>query len=140
MVKQINAKQVSLPVGIAIGILISAVISVISATLLAGLVDAETMQLDALMPAIAVVHLIATFVGAWISYLLTKQMRLLVSAITAGGYLIILCGMTALIFDGQYEGFWPTLLMVLIGMVLSILPGIKGRKGHIRKHKIPAYR
>ena len=140
MVKRINAKQVSLPIGITIGILASVVITVASAMLLAGLVDAEKLQLDALIPTTAAVHLIATAVGAWISYLLTKKMRLMVSAITAGGYFIVLCGMTALVFGGQYQGFWLTLLMVAIGLVLSILPGIRGKKGHIRKHKIPAYR
>ena len=140
MIKSTKSKRLSLPVGIAIGVATSILISVAGAMLLTGIVNSEQIQLEGLNVAIAAIHLIASFLGAWFAYLLTKQMRLIVSSITAGGYMLVLCGITALIFDGQYQGFWITLLMTGIGTVISILPGIKGRKGNIRKNKIPAYR
>ncbi len=140
MVKRIKGKQLSLPIGIAIGIFISVTITIAGAMLLGGLIDAQKMPLESLDTTTAVIHLIAAFAGSWISYLVTKKMRLMVSAITAGGYLIVLCGMTALIFGGRYQGFGLGILMVFAGLLLSILLGMKGKKGSIRKHKIPAYR
>lgn len=140
MVKHIKAKELSLPVGIAIGIIVCILVSVGSSMLISGLVDAGRLQPEDINTGIPVIHLIASFLGSWLAYLLTKQMRLIVSAITAGGYMLVLCGMTALVFGGEYQGFWLTLLMVGVGLMLSVIPGIKGRKGRIRKHKIPAYR
>ena len=140
MVKRIKGRQVSLPAGIGIGIGASVFISIAGAMILAVLINGEYMDINSLTAGTALLHLIASFVGSWLASVLTKQKRLITSLITAASYLLVMLGMTALVFGGQYQGVGLALLMVLIGAGVVILLGLKGKSGSSRKHKIPAYR
>lgn len=140
MAKIRKGKSVSLPAGIGIGVGTSLLASVTAVAVLAALVNAEKLNIGSITVVTALVHLISSFLGGWLATLLTKQKRLVTALSTAAGYLLVMIGMTALIFDGQYQGIGLALLMVFIGSGAVILLGMRGNKGRIRKHKISAYR
>ena len=140
MAKRMKGKTLSLPVGIGIGIAVSMALTVGGAMLLAVLINGEQMGFASLSTAISLIHLIASFAGTYLATALTQQKKLITASATAAGYLIVLLGMTALLFGGQYEGVWLSLLMVLLGAGCVILLDLRGSKSPARKHKIPVYR
>lgn len=140
MAKIRKGKSISLITGIGIGIATSIIVSVAAAAAAAALVNSERMDIGNLSPTTAVIHILASFLGGWLASSLTGQKKLICVLGTAAGYLVVMLAITALLFDGQYQGVGLTILMVLIGAGAVILLGLRGKNRGNRKHKIPAYR
>ena len=133
----VNKKEASLPAGIGIGLAVSIVITLLAAGVLAYLISNETLQESAIGAGALIIQLISTAGGGITAYSLIKRQRVLVCGILALCYFLVLLGMTALIFGGQYRGVGSAILAVLGGGILAVLPGIiagsKTRKGPKRK-------
>ena len=133
----VNKKEASLPAGIGIGLAVSIVITLLTAGVLAYLISNETLQESAIGAGALIIQLISAAGGGITAYSLIKRQRVLVCGILALCYFLVLLGMTALIFGGQYRGVGSAILAVLGGGILAVLPGIiagsKTRKGPKRK-------
>ncbi|MBP3304404.1 MAG: TIGR04086 family membrane protein [Oscillospiraceae bacterium] len=138
--KTSSGKARTIPVGIAFGLLVSLTVTLAGAVLLAYLIAAEKLGADGIGYGSMVILMAASALGTWSAVARIKRRRLMVCGISAAGYYLLLLGMTALFFGGQYEGMGVTALMVLIGSGIVLLLGMVGKKGSNHSRKIPAYR
>lgn len=118
----------SLPVGIGIGLLVSLVITMIGAALTAYMVDKQIIPQDALGYGCVVTLLMSACCGALVSVKRVKRLRMQVCMISGACYYIMLLGITALFFGGQYEGMGITALVVLGGALAVAIAGMRGGK------------
>ena len=121
-----SAKEMSVPGGLAIGSLSSLVVTLAGAMIIAALLNAEKIGEGSVGPLTMIVHGLSAITGAWIVMTLVNKLRLQVCILTGACYYLILLGMTALFFDGQYSGLGLTALIVLTGSALvAFLPSKK---------------
>ncbi len=130
----------SLPVGVAIGLLVSFVITIIGAALTAYMVDKQIIPQDALGYGCVLTLLMSACSGALVSVKRVKRLRMQVSLISGASYYILLLGITALFFGGQYEGMGITALVVLGGCLAVAITGMSGGKSRKSLFKKSAYR
>lgn len=140
MFKKSTGKGISIPAGIGLGILLCMLISFAGAAVVAYLLSTERMVVSGIGWGAIVIMAIASFVGAMLASKLVKVNRLPVSLGVGAGYILVLLGITALFFGGQYQGIGATIITVLLGSGGAGMLGFKGKKPAIRRKKIPAYR
>lgn len=138
--KTASGKARTIPVGIAFGLLVSLTVTLVGAALLAYLVASEKIGADGIGWGAMVILAAASALGTWTAVARIRRRRLMVCGISAASYYLLLLGMTALFFGGQYEGMGVTALMVLTGSGIVLILGMVGKKGSKRSRKIPAYR
>ena len=135
--KQSKAAGGSLPGGLAFGALISVAITLLCAALCAAMISAETLPEQSLGYASLVILFLAALGGATAGAGKAKGKRLYVCLIVAGIYMLVLFGMTALFFGGQYSGVGVTALVLLSGAIVAAMTGQGRRKGaNLRRSKI----
>lgn len=118
---------VSLPAGIGIGVGITVLITVIGAAVLAWLINGGAVpELGFGYGAMAVL-LLSSALGSWIAAALVKHQRLVVCLVTGGIYFLLLIGLTAFCFGGQYQGLLPTALLIVGGSTAAALLGNMGQ-------------
>ena len=139
MVKKM-AKPMTLPVGIAIGIATSIAIAIGCCMLVAYFIANERIALSALTPVIAAIHLLSAFIGSVVATSLIKQKKMITAMGTGLGQLLVLLALTALVFEGQYQGIIPSLIAVLAGSGGTVLLRTKGKNSPVRRNRKPAYR
>ena len=71
--------------------------------------------------------LAGSFTGAIIAKMKANANPLQTSLISGGIYFLFLLGITALFFEGSYEGVWVNAVMILCGCVLAVIPGKPSR-------------
>lgn len=71
--------------------------------------------------------LAGSFTGAIIAKKKANANPLQTSLISGGIYFLFLLGITALFFEGSYEGVWVNAVMILCGCVLAVIPGKPSR-------------
>lgn len=126
----------SLPAGVGVGVAVAVVLSLIGAALAAWLLDSGSMSQDGIGYGAMVILLLSAAAGAWAAISAVKHNRLVVGMATGGVYLVLLLGMTALFFGGQYQGIVPTVLLVLAGSMTAVLVGNGAGGNRIsRRHK-----
>lgn len=135
MGKMSMRKSVSIPIGIAIGTSFAIITTLGGAAILASIIGKESIPENAMKTGCMMIHFLSAALGALVSAGITKQRRLPVCIITAAAYFGIMLAMTALLFEGQYQGFWLTALIVTAGGGTAVLPAVirKGSGGRIRK-------
>lgn len=138
--KTAGGKAGTIPVGIAFGLLVSLTVTLVGAALLAYLIAAEKLGADGVGWGAMVILAAASALGTWTAVIRILRRRLMVCGICAAGYYLLLLGMTALFFGGQYEGMGVTALTVLGGSGIVLLLETLGKKGSKRSRKITAYR
>ena len=116
--KKVAGKTIGVPGGLAIGIMVSLLITVLSAALVAWLLSAQTIGEGTVNSLKMLTHGISAIVGSVTAYNLVKRMRLQVCLLCGACYYIILIGMTALLFGGQYRGLGVTALIVIAGSAI----------------------
>ncbi len=137
--RKMSGAGVSVPVGIVIGIAVSVAAALLGALLIAYLVLCETMPMDGAGLGAHCAVLVSSALGCLIASALTKKQRILVSALTALGFFLVLLSVTAICFDGVFAGVGLSALMILLGAGGSLLPGLRKKTGKSRI-KIPRYR
>lgn len=123
----------SMPAGLIAGALCGLVGTLLFSAILAKLVDSEIIPQDKVGYGIMVLLLICAFLGANEACRRTKRQYLIVCAISAGVYFLILLSITALFFGGQYSGIGVTAILILCGSILSAFT--RSRKGEGRKRR-----
>lgn len=137
--RKATGRASSMPGGLALGALAGMGITLIAAGLVAWLVDRGTMATEGIGYVAMVILTVSSFAGAMLACLKIKRLRLQVCLMSGGIYYLILLGMTALFFGGQYRGMGVTALMVFCGCGLAVLAGFRqGRGGKNRRRvKLP---
>lgn len=127
----------SMPTGLLFGAMVSLGITLLAAALIAKLVSAEYIEESGIGYGIMAALLGASFAGALLASGKIKRQRLLVCALSGLLYFLILLGITALFFGGQYEAVGVTGILVMGGALLAALTGGgASRGGKRRKRKI----
>ncbi len=127
-------KGASLPGGLLLGGGASLITTLILSVIGGKMVDGGVLSQNSMGYVAMAVIFIAAFTGSVIAMNRMKEKRLMVSTLSAGVYYLLLLGMTALFFGGQYKGLGVTALLVLAGAVAPALLIQQGRGGVKRKH------
>ena len=120
-----------IPMGIAIGLLGSVVVMLLGCAVLTTLIDRSIINETGMGYVLMLTLLLASVTGSLLSSKLVGHDRLPVCAGSAGAYFALLLGCNALFFDGQYDGVWATLLLVIAGSMSVCLLAFRGGKRHI---------
>ncbi len=139
MKRKKSGKELPVAGAVTIGILGSLLLTLLGAAVLAYLIGSGTVAQTGMGLGSTVILIISTALGSLVATGIHKHRKLMISGITAAGYYLSLLAMSALFFEGQYEGMGITAIMVLLGAGIALLPVLLG-KGKKTKHKIPAYR
>ena len=136
--KKISAENFVIPIGIGIALLVSLTITLLGAALGAWAIVTGKIGEGTIGLVTTPTIILAAAVGALIGSVIIKKMRLPMCLICGMCYLLSLLAITALFFDGQYQGIGLGLIAVLAGCVpVAFLPGKKAKIGKGRKR---AYR
>ena len=138
MKKKLSGGSMGIPGGLAVGAVASMAITLGGAAIIAALLASEKIGEGATQSLSMIIQALAAIAGALCSYGITRKMRLQVCLLSGVCYFLILLGMTALLFEGQYGGVWLSGLLILAGSaVVAFFPTNNTRK---RTFKKKAYR
>ena len=136
--KKITGRATSLPAGLAIGAACSLAATLILTTILAKLVESETLPVEKIGYGIMALLMVSSFAGAMIAFGRIKRQRMLVCIVSGVIYFAMLMSVTALFFGGQYSAVGTTALLVLAGSGTAALLGLRQGRGTKRtKIKMP---
>lgn len=136
MNRKVTGRAMSIPGGVGTGVGIAVAVSLIGALVMAWLVNGMYLPESGFGYGAMVVLLLASLTGAWTAAALVKHQRLIVCLATGGVYLLLLLGLTAFCFGGQYQGVVPTVLLVAGGSGCAALLGNMGQGNRTpRRHK-----
>jgi len=130
----------SIPGGIAAGLGISMMIALLGSALLAWLITGERLDISSIGYGGGLILILSSAVGAWFAAAKVKAKQLILTVIFACCYVILLLAVTALFFDGQYQGIGATLVCVFLGAGGMLLLRLLPKKASNKRHKIRAYR
>jgi hypothetical protein len=131
-------KNVNLPLGIGIGLSVALILTLIGAVVVTSMLSAQQMEVEAMDFGIVPVQFIATFAGATVSMVCIGKMKMQVSLITAGMYLLVLLAANAIFFGGAYSGVGGSTLVVAISGVAAAFVSNGGGKFLKQKPKYKA--
>ena len=138
-VKKFSSKPSGMLAGILMGAGVSLAVCVLGAAVLAWLIVFEKVGEGAISWGTMVILPLASCAGSSAAWSRVKQNRLAVLGAHAGAfYCLLLLG--ALPFGGKLEGLGITAVMILLGGVITFIPGILGHKSGGRKYKMKAIR
>lgn len=133
-----TGRTMSMPGGLAIGGVCSLLITFACAAFLAWLVAEERMQESDIGYGVMVLLLLSSFAGAMAAWGKIKRQRMLVCLLSGIVYFGTLLAVTALFFGGQYSAVGVTALLILCGITLAAMMGLRqGRGSRHRKMKMP---
>lgn len=138
MKMKVSGKAMGIPAGIAIGDLVSLAITVAGAAFSAWLVSTQKIGEGGIGYAAMIVVTLAAAVGAWISTMMIKRLRLQMCMLSGVCYFLTLLAMTALLFGGQYQGIGVEAVLILAGC--GVVAFIPNKKGQFKVKKKRAYR
>lgn len=124
-----TGRAVSMPAGLALGAAASFGMTILAAGILAKLVDTEKLMWENIGYGVMVLLLLASFLGAMVSYRKIKRQRMMVCLLSGVVYFAILISITALFFGGQYESVGVTALLILGGSGTAGILGLHGGRG-----------
>ena len=101
--------------------------------LLAWLIHTQKLAEERVGYGSMVILLSASVMGSLVSYGKTKRQRLVTCLSSAGIYLMMLLGMTAFFWGGQYTGIGVTALLVIAGSGASVLVSMERERRGVRK-------
>ena len=132
--KKVTGTAMAIPAGLGIGIAASLAVTLLGAAFIAWLIAGERIGEASTGYGAMAILVLASAVGAFVSSSLIKRLRLQICLLSGVGYFLMLLGMTALFFGGQYQGMGVSGITVLIGCVaIAFLPGKNSRNGRKRK-------
>jgi putative membrane protein (TIGR04086 family) len=128
MYQKATGRAMSMPAGVSVGMAVSLVITLVGAFVLGWLINQETLAINSVGYGAMVILLAASFLGALTAKVRIKHRYLVVCLLTGVGYYLVLLGITAMFFGGQYRGMGVTLALVLAGSGAAGLLSIKKKK------------
>lgn len=133
-----SGRASSMPAGLMAGLTVSLGVTLLLAVVSAKLVDIQWIGEKDIGYCAMVILMLAPFTGARAAQRKIKRQRLLVSLMSGGLYFLMLMGITALFFGGQYEAVGVTMLLVAGGTGLTLLTG-EGNSGVGKRRKKKLY-
>lgn len=118
-----TGRAASIPAGLLSGMVVSLGITILGAAIIAKLLDLGKMSEEMIGYSVMVMLMAASFAGALVSRSRIKRQHLLVCGLAAVLYFLMLLGITALFFGGQYEAVGVTGVLVFGGSMLAVLCG-----------------
>lgn len=138
---QKSGRASSIPAGLGAGAGVSVLVTMLGTALLAKLLDAETIQWEAVGYGILIMVMLASMLGCITAMKKIKRKQGIVCLLSALTYWGILLSITALFFGGQYEAVGVTLLLIVGGSGCAfLLCARQERGGRNRKRKHTAAR
>lgn len=113
--RKVYGKAMSMPAGIGIGVAVNVLITVIGCALIAKLIDASVLEIEAIGYGTMIILLMSSFLGALAAAGLVKRRRLLVCMTVGGLYLGLLLLINGFLFGGAVSGVGVTALLLLSG-------------------------
>ncbi len=133
-----TGRALSMPKGLAWGAATSLAITIAGTAFVSRLIHSETIEESAIGYAVMGMLLLGAYLGALVAINKIKRQRLAVCMISGGIYLVMLLGITALFFGGQYEAVGVTACLIFGGSFLAVLSEKRpGRRGKGRRIRIP---
>ena len=132
-------KGITVPMGIVVGVLSSVILTVVGMLIVTSLVLNERVDVGGIGAIVFFVQVVASALGAWLSAKLVQDKKLLAGGLAALGLFLILLSINAVFFDGMFANVGITVLAILAGFGVSLLPKLR-KKSSKSKIKIPAYR
>ena len=136
MKHKVTEKDRSVPVGLGFGVLTNLAVVLIGAAFGAWLILSGKLALDALQLCALVTLFLAGAAGAWVTTAWIGRQRVLMCLLSGSCCYLLLLGITALVFEGQYDSLGSSALMVLLGCGVIVIMGLlpeKGKKSWGRK-------
>lgn len=121
------------PAGLAIGTFVSMLLTAALAAILALLVSRETVAEKDLGYGVMLILFLSSALGSTVAYAKIRHRRLLVFALSGLCYLVTMTALTALFFGGQFEGIFPTAMLIIGSSGMAFL--FPGRRNDAGKHR-----
>ena len=118
-----EGRALSLPAGAVFGGIVALIWTLLSAGILAWLVDGEQIGTSSVGYGSMGILLSASALGASLAWRKVRRQRMVTCLCSGGVYLLLLLGITALFFGGQYTGFGVTVLLILGGSGMASFAG-----------------
>ena len=135
--RKVTGRASSVSAGLATGTITGFLLALLLSALAAYLVSCEMLSMNKIGYSAVVVLILSSCVGGWIAAVRIKKMQVKMAAISGLLLYVLLLSMTALFFNGQYDAFGVTLLLVLLGSGAGgILASRKTRRRKLKYHKI----
>ena len=129
-----TGRSSSLGSGIAAGVAAALALTLLLGALLALFISREVVRQESLGYGVMVILFLAAALGSRLAYGKVRHQRPLVFLLTAVSYLVSLTAITALFFGGQFEGIFPTAMLIIGGSGTAfLLPGQGRSPGKHRK-------
>ena len=130
----------NIPKAIGFSLIVSMLITVLGIAVGAYLVHKEMIMQENMGLVVTTVLTLSSAAGALTAILAVKRMKLQMSFLSGASYFLLLLSMTALFFEGQYNGVAAAGIAILTGCsIVAILNILPGRRGKLFKTKT-AYR
>ncbi len=140
MRKKRSGKAYGMPAGIGIGILSAVGIMLLGVAAVTALIAGERLELDAFGFGVMVVLFLSGLIGAAAATAVVKRRRMQVSFLTGVGFFLVLLGMNALFFGGQYQGMLTTAGLIIAGCGIAAVVSSREAMAKNRRRRKPAYR
>lgn len=125
----------SFPKGLMVGTLAAMVSTLALSALLAALIVSGTVCEGNLGYGVMALLFVSAALGGFVAYRRIKHRRALIFLGAAVCYLVTLTALTALFFGGQFDGFFPTAMLIIGGSGSAFLLSARAGKGGIRSKK-----
>lgn len=126
----------AIPIGLAIGGCVSLIITLIGSALLSYLALSEVIGEQGIGYGSMIILLVASIAGALTAERSVQKQRLQISLMSSALYYLILIGITALFFGGEYSGMGVSALIVVAGgLLVAFFPGKESGKIRFRKRQ-----
>ena len=136
---RMRKNNMSMPGGIGLGIGFALAITVIGAVVISYLVMSERMDFSAIGYGAMAIFAASSFVGCLVATDRVGHRRLMVCAICAGGYFVMLM-VIGLAFGGMRQGVLPTLLCICLGGGIAAVGPMLGKASGGRKVHFKTFR
>ena len=129
---RVSAAKESIAAALGLSALSGVIATIILAAILAFLMNSEKISENAIGYAGMGILMAASFIGSATAEMKYNGNRLLIAASSGGIYFLILIGVTALFFEGNYHGVLVNALMILCGSSIAVIlkkPSQRAGKG-----------
>ena len=127
--RRATQKEGSVPLGLGLGLLANLAVVCTGAAGGAWLILWDKLPQDKLGLCALVTVFLASASGAFVTAQFVGKQRLIMCILSGGCGYVILVGITALAFGGQYAGLGVTALMAVLGSMLVATMGVLPEKG-----------
>ena len=132
--KRVFGRAGSMAKGVLVGTIAALVITIAVALLLTQLILSDKMDFTVLGYSAMIMLPLASAVSALISVGIVKRRRMQTAMLAGVAYFVMLSLINFIFFGGHFDGLLVTILLILGGAFCVGIWGIRGERGHHKKH------